>query len=84
MGNFIIEIKAVGNHGCSREAKDGDTIVGCQRMDCVDCQAREFVQHLQSKGCSVEEATLVHWPDQEDSVKDDLLSGVRTGSFGNT
>ena len=29
----------------------------------------------------VNQATLVHWPDQKGQVQDDLLTGLRAGSF---
>lgn len=81
MGTFRIEIEAVGGHGCQREKKDGDTLYGCRNMDCPDCRAREFVKTLQNTGCSVSSATLTHWPGEESEVKDDLITGVRKGSF---
>lgn len=81
MGNFKIEVEAVGGHGCQREARDGQTVLGCGRMDCPDCIARVFVAELKRKGNSMVSARLVHWPGQTSQVVDDLLTGVRTGSF---
>lgn len=81
MGTFLIEVKAVGGHGCQREIKDGSEVRGCQRMDCPDCITREFVKKLKDKGSSVEVATLTHWPGTPQEVKDDLLTGIRKGSF---
>lgn len=86
MGDFTITIKAVGGHGCKREAKSGDKIYGCGQMSCPDCQAREFVRLLQRTGTNVGSATLEHWPNQtpQPGPVDDLLTGIRTGSFGNS
>ena len=81
MGQFRIEITAVGGHGCQREVKDGGVVYGCRQMDCPDCQARDFVKQLKTRGCSVEAATLTHWPSLPSEIKDDLVSGRRTGSF---
>jgi hypothetical protein len=81
MGQFKVEVVAVGGHGCQRERKDGDTVYGCQRMDCPDCIAREFVAKLQSRGASVESAKLTHWPGSAAEVQDDLLTRKRKGAF---
>lgn len=81
MGQFAVEVKAVGNHGCNRQVKDGEAHIGCQHRDCPDCVAREFVRRLVAQGTSVESATLIHWPDTENEVRENLLTGVRTGNF---
>lgn len=81
MGDFIIKVKAVGGHGCQREVKDGEEVQGCKNINCPDCITREFVERLQRIGCSVGEATLTHWPGQEGTVVDDLLTKKRKGSF---
>jgi len=81
MGNFRVEINAVGGHGCSREVKNGGTVFGCRIIGCADCETREFVGRLKAKGVDVKSATLTHWPGDPTEVQDDLVSGVRTGSF---
>lgn len=89
MGDFRIVIEAAGGHGCQREFGNGELVYGCGRIDCPDCQVREFVRHLQAKGCSVSKADLIHWPaDMEGrsytadrEVRDNLLSRIRSGSF---
>ena len=81
MGNFNIEIKAVGGHGCDRDVKDGEEVRGCGQMSCPDCLAREFVAQLRRNGCSVASATLTHWPGEEHTITDDLLTRKRSGSF---
>ncbi len=81
MGRFRIEITAVGGHGCQRELKDGAQVPGCGQPTCPDCQARALVASLQRTGNSVQQATLTHWPGDPHEVVDDLLTGVRKGSF---
>lgn len=76
MGNFRIEIEAVGGHGCDRNAKQGEAIaVDPLHANCPDCIARRFVSELKS-GMNVVEAKLVHWPDSTPIV-DDIANGVR-------
>ena len=81
MGMYKVEIEAVGGHGCSREVKDGAKVFGCRSMNCPDCRTREFVENLQRSGNTVSVAKLTHWPGQSDEVQDDLLTGIRSGSF---
>lgn len=113
MGQFAIVISGVGGHGCSREVKDGESVLGCQRPDCPDCIAREFVRRFKRNNVTELRAELVHWPrtfedlvipedptdavvlledltevaryalvqKQGSSVVDNLVTGVRTGSF---
>lgn len=80
MGRFRITITAVGGHGCQREIKDTGRVHGCRRMGCPDCETRRFVELMKQQN-SVEGATITHWPGQPSQVEDNLLSGVRTGSF---
>lgn len=81
MGRFRVTVTAIGGHGCQRELKDGETVPGCGQPSCPDCAARAFVARLKEQGGSVEAATLEHWPGEEHHVTDDLVSGVRSGSF---
>ena len=81
MGNYRIEMEAVGGHGCQREIKDGGTVYGCGSMNCPDCIAREFVETLKRRGSSMVYAKLTHWPGQTSEVQDDLLTKKRKGSF---
>jgi len=81
MGRFRVTVTAVGGHGCQRELKDGAVVVGCGQESCPDCAARAFVDRLKDQGCSVGSATIEHWPGEEHHVTDDLVSGVRQGSF---
>jgi hypothetical protein len=81
MGDFHVTVKAVGGHGCERDKKDGETVMGCERSGCPDCIAREFVRRLKRSGAVVSEATLTHWPSQPEQVQDDLLTGKRKGAF---
>ena len=81
MGQYRVEVVAVGGHGCQREVKDGGTVTGCGGSYCPDCAAREFVDGLKRRG-HIERATLTHWPGTKEEVIDDLLTGKRKGSFG--
>ena len=81
MGNFKIEIEAVGGHGCQRGKLDGEIVNDCGQPTCPDCIARRFVAQLKQSENSLVSAVLVHWPVTEFEVRDDLLSGVRSGSF---
>lgn len=84
MGSFKLEFQAVGGHGCQREAKAGETFVGCGRMGCPDCECKRVVEDLRAKFSTVEKATLTHWPDQECAVVDDLSApGIRVKRVDN-
>lgn len=82
MGNFRVQIDAVGGHGCERQIKSGEKTYGCGRLTCPDCLARFFVKAFQLiLGCSVNAATITHWPGEKCEVVDDLLTGERKGNF---
>ena len=82
MGQFIVEIDAVGAHGCQRNIKDGQLVQQfCGSVGCPDCQAREFVRLLKRSGTMVNSAKLTHWPGQTSTVQDDLITFVRKGNF---
>lgn len=84
MGTFRVTVQATGNHGCMRDKGAGETVIGCERPGCVDCITREYVRRLKRSGANFDtggEATLQHWPGTESEVIDDLLTGVRAGSF---
>lgn len=90
MGTFRVELQAVGNHGCQREAKNGEQVEGCRQPGCVDCITREYVEKLKASGAlfdttgnrdSIGYALLTHWPGQHGTVTDNLLTGTRNGSF---
>ena len=81
MGQFRVTITATGGHGCQREIGDGGTVEGCGQPSCPDCQARALVASLNATGSSVESATLEHWPGTPAQVTDDLVTGIRQGSF---
>lgn len=80
MGQFKIEIVAVGGHGCNREKKNGEMVYGCQSMNCPDCLTRDFVDRMRAK-FSLESATFTHWPGQPCEVSDNLIDKRRTGNF---
>jgi hypothetical protein len=77
MGQYRLSVTAVGPHGDHRDIKDGGVVVGCESDTCFDCRIRRFVAALGN----LEEATLTHWPGKPDEVVDDLVTGVRKGSF---
>ena len=81
MGRYRIEIEAVGGRGCQRDVGDGEVVTGCGQALCPDCAARRFVMELRHIGQSIEEATLIHWPNEPSEVVDDLVTGERHGSF---
>lgn len=81
MGQFRVTVLATGGHGCMREIKDGDFVLGCDKPGCPDCMAREYVRRLKRSGAVLETAKIEHWPGTEGQVNDDLLTGVRAGSF---
>lgn len=91
MGNFNIEIKAVGGHGCQRDVKSGGILYGCGSDTCPDCIIARAVSDLLRAGVLVESAKIVHWPGQPTEVVDEFVTGAppsglrparkRTGSF---
>jgi len=91
MGQFHVVVRAVGNHGCERDKKAGETVIGCERPGCTDCITREYVRRLKKSGAQVYVAAIDHWPtgtidtvnplEPTGQVQDDLVTGTRTGSF---
>lgn len=80
MGNFKIEIEAVGGHGCDRDAKQGDKInykIDHTHPDgtCPDCNLKAFVDRF-ARSSNVLSAKFIHWPDTTPIV-DDIKAGVR-------
>ena len=84
MGTFRIEIEAVGDHGAQRDVGDGGSLEGWKDAGpggTLDRIAFDAVEQLKAKGASVVSAKIVHWPEQESEVTDDLLAQTRSGSF---
>lgn len=82
MGNFTIEIKAVGGHGVDRDKKDGEEVdFGIAGQFTPEAIAQRVVAELDRFGSTVESAKIIHWPGEESEVVDDLITGVRKGSF---
>lgn len=80
MGNFKIEIEAVGGHGDFREVKQGERLPAYDDhpggpSGGPDHLARDFVAAL-ARSNNVVSARLIHWPDTTPIV-DDLRVGVR-------
>jgi len=81
MGDFRIEVNATGGHGCQREVKSGEFVEGCGLPNCPDCIARKFVAELKERGVSLKDALLIHWPNSDPTIVDNLLTKRRGGSF---
>ena len=81
MGDYRVVIEATGGHGCQREKRDGAVVGTCDSPGCPDCRVRALVKDLRATGNTVKSATLTHWPGEQGEVTDDLVSGVRRGSF---
>ena len=81
MGDFRVEVNAIGGHGCQRELKDGSTVEPCGSDSCPDCIARRMVVELQAKGSIVRDALLIHWPNSTPTIVDNLLTKKRSGTF---
>lgn len=77
MGNFKIEIEAVGGHGTQRDVKQGEVIDYAKSHPSEpDAMAAEFVKQMTVAGMPPVRAKLIHWPDSSPIV-DDLVSGKR-------
>lgn len=82
MGQFKIEITAVGGHGVDREKKEGETVDFFEGgPNTVDASAHSLTLAIRDMGYQIESATITHWPGQESEVKDDLVTGIRKGNF---
>lgn len=82
MGQFRVEVTAVGGHGCQRHIKDGEQLQQfCGSPSCPDCIAREFVRSLKRIGTTLEKGEIIHWPGTASEVRDDILTGKRKGNF---
>lgn len=86
MGDYRLEVKGVGGHGCDRAAAESAVIryeTDPEHLRwCTDCLFRNFVERLCLVPGTVREATLTHWPGTVDEVIDDVLGGRRaSGGF---
>ena len=81
MGDFRIEVNATGGHGCQRGLLSGSVVKPCNSPGCPDCIARKFVEQLKAAGHTVKDALLIHWPNGDPTIVDNLVTGKRTGSF---
>lgn len=76
MGNFKIEIEALGGHGVLREVKQGEAIdYSKAHPHEPDVLAKRFVEEF-AKSNSIVSAKLTHWPDTTPIV-DNLQTGIR-------
>jgi hypothetical protein len=82
MGQFKIEIIAIGGHGQDRDKKNGEKVDFREGGNTTpDAIAHRAVNELKSAGVNVESAKIIHWPGSESEVIDDLLTEIRTGNF---
>lgn len=90
MGDFRIIIDAVGGHGQDRGKKDGEIVnFNAHGESAPEAIAERFVKEMKDNGVNVTGAKVVHWPadnypDSREAgaeIVDDLLTGVRKGSF---
>jgi hypothetical protein len=73
MGSSLLEFQSVGGHGCNREAKVGEEVMGCGKMGCPDCESRRAVVQLMTAGVGTfERARFVHWPGSAEEVVDEF------------
>lgn len=77
MGQYRMEITAVGGHGCARKPVEGERVYGCHRDDCPDCQFAAFVERLCRRG-GLERATFTHWP----GTPEEVVDAVRVNEHG--
>lgn len=78
MGNFKIEISAVGGHMVDRDKKHLENVdFNESGEDTPDAIAKRCVDDLIATGCSDVSAIITHWPGTETQVVDDLVTGVR-------
>ena len=65
--------------GCHREVKDGGTVTTlCAKPgECLDCMIRQFKNYMDQQNWKTNIAVIEH----PEGVKDDVVSGLRTGSF---
>lgn len=82
MGNFRIEIEAVGGHGSRRDVGDGGALSPERpEVNHIDHVIYDTVDALKARGASIVSAKLIHWPGQDGEVVDDVLAHTRKGSF---
>ena len=74
MGQFRVEVTAVGGHGCQRQVREGEQLQQfCGSPTCPDCEAREFVRKLKRLGVMVEKGVIIHWPGSTTEVQDEIF-----------
>ncbi len=83
MGNYRIIINGVGGHGVDREPKEGESVNFYKEGNTSpDAIAKQFVEILRFYNPTVDSAVLIHWPESEGEVTDDLLNSKRLkGNF---
>jgi hypothetical protein len=72
MGSSVLEFQSVGGHGCNRDAKVNEEVVGCNKFGCPDCEARRAVEAMLRAGVGTfEKASFTHWPGSSSEVVDE-------------
>jgi hypothetical protein len=81
MGNFLIQIEAVGDHGTQRDIKEGETIDYSKSHEHdVERLAKEFVDAY-AKRANIVSATITHWPESTPIVDNLVTSKRELGDF---
>jgi len=82
IGQFRIIITATGGHGVDRGKKDGEIVdFNADGEYTPDAIAKRLVNELKRFGATLKNASIVHWPETDGQVTDDLLTGIRKGNF---
>lgn len=83
MGSFRIVINAVGGHGVDRTPKEGESVNFYKEGNTSpDAFAKQIVEVMRYHGIQIDSAVLIHWPESESEVTDDLLNSKRQkGNF---
>jgi len=82
MGTFRIVIQATGGHGVDRSKKEGEKVdFYAEGESSPDAIAKKCLEELKAKGCQIEQARIIHWPETESEVSDNLETGIRKGNF---
>jgi hypothetical protein len=84
MGFFKLEILATGGHGQDRSKENGELVdFSAGGENTPEKVALNMIADFNTK-FPVHTAKIIHWPGESCEVTDDLITGIRTGSFNKT